>query len=65
MTEYLVEYKIDVNADNPQQAAIIVAMLLKDSSYEGVYNVTNKETNKTIDVDLEELNIIDNRIQPI
>lgn len=37
--EYVVKYEIEIDADSPKEAALMVAKILKEDSMAGVYTV--------------------------
>jgi len=56
MAEYLVEWKIDIDADNPVDAAKQARRIhLDPESTALVFQVTDTKTNEKVDVDLDEL----------
>jgi predicted Zn-ribbon and HTH transcriptional regulator len=56
MTEYLVEWKIDIDAKNPLDAAKQARRIhLDPESTALVFQVTDTKTNEKVDVDLDEL----------
>jgi hypothetical protein len=55
MAEYLVEWKIDLDAENPLDAAKQAKRIhLDPESTALVFQVTDKKTGKKVDVDLDE-----------
>ncbi|MBU3968416.1 MAG: hypothetical protein KKG76_13780 [Euryarchaeota archaeon] len=56
MAEYLVEWKIDIDAENPLDAAKQARCIhLDPESTATVFQVTDTKTNEKVDVDLDEL----------
>jgi predicted Zn-ribbon and HTH transcriptional regulator len=56
MAEYLVEWRIDINADNPVDAAKQARLIHQEpGSTATVFQVTDTKTNEKVDVDLDEL----------
>ncbi len=56
MAEYLVEWKIDIDAENPLEAAKQARRIhLEPGSTATVFQVTDTKTNEKVDVDLDEL----------
>lgn len=53
MTSYVVSWKIDIDADDPVQAAELVQSMLQSEPTDWVYEVTNCETKEMTKVDLE------------
>ena len=55
MAEYLVEWKIDIDAENPLEAAKQARHIhLDPESTALVFQVTDTKTNEKVDVDLDE-----------
>ena len=54
--EYRITYEIEVDADSPEEAAMIVADILYENSYKSVYRVDTETSSQLIDLlKLEEL----------
>ena len=52
MTQYTVKYEIDINADDPKDAALQVERILKDMIYRPWLTVTD-ENGKSVNIDLD------------
>jgi len=56
MGTFLVTWRTDVDADSPQKAALrALAMQRDEESMATVFDVTDKQTGKTTEIDLEAL----------
>lgn len=54
MTQFKVAWIIDLEADNPHDAAVQAAYILENSPTDDwVYEVTNGETGEVIEIDLD------------
>jgi len=52
MTDYLVTWKIDIEADSPEEAAKEALLIQKDQgSYATCFTVINKESNEKFEID--------------